>query len=146
MWRVGKLSTLNFQLPTLNFGAINAAPKYDLEERLLEYAARIIRLVERLPASRAGNHIAAQLLRSGTSPLPNHGEAQAAESRKDFIHKLKICHKELRESRRWLRLIQQVPLLKPAQVQPLADETEELIRIFAASLRTAASRKQTSES
>jgi four helix bundle protein len=146
MWRVGKLSTLNFQLPTLNFGAINAAPKYDLEERLLEYAARIIRLVERLPASRAGNHIAAQLLRSGTSPLPNHGEAQAAESRKDFIHKLKICHKELRESRRWLRLIQQVPLLKPAQVQPLADETEELIRIFAASLRTAASRKQASES
>jgi len=125
---------------------MNPAPKYDLEERLLEYAARIIRLVERLPASRAGNHIAAQLLRSGTSPLPNHGEAQAAESRKDFIHKLKICHKELRESRRWLRLIQRVPLLKPAQVQPLADETEELIRIFAASLRTAASRKQAFES
>jgi four helix bundle protein len=124
---------------------MNAAPRYDLEERLLEYAARIIRLVERLPDSRAGNHIAAQLLRSGTSPLPNHGEAQAAESRKDFIHKLKICHKELRESRRWLRLIQRVPLLKPAQVQPLADETEELIRIFAASLRTAAGRKPASE-
>ena len=111
--------------------------KFDLEERLLAYAARIIRLVEQLPATRAGNHIAGQLLRSGTSPLPNHAEAQAAESRKDFIHKLKICHKELRESRRWLRLVQRVPLLRPAQVQALADETEELIRIFAASLRTA---------
>ena len=111
--------------------------KFDLEERLLAYAARIIRLVEQLPATRAGNHIAGQLLRSGTSPLPNHAEAQAAESRKDFIHKLKICHKELRESRRWLRLVQRVPLLRPAQVQALAGETEELIRIFAASLRTA---------
>jgi four helix bundle protein len=80
-------------------------------------------------------------LRSGTSPLPNHGEAQAAESRKDFVHKLKICHKELRESRRWLRLIQRVPLLKAALVQSLVDETGELIRIFAASLRTASERK-----
>ncbi len=111
--------------------------RFDLEERLLAYAARVIHLVEQLPATRAGNHIAGQLLRSGTSPLPNHAEAQAAESRKDFIHKLKICHKELRESRRWLRLVQRVPLLRPAQVQALADETEELIRIFAASLRTA---------
>ena len=115
-------------------------PKYDLEERLLEYAARIIRLVETLPNNRAGNHVAGQLLRSGTSPLPNHGEAQAAESRRDFLHKMKICHKELRESRRWLRLVQRVPLLKPKLVQPLVDETEELVRIFAASLRTAASR------
>jgi four helix bundle protein len=101
--------------------------------------------VERLPDTRAGNHVAGQLLRSGTSPLPNHGEAQAAESRKDFIHKLKICHKELRESRRWLRLLQRVPLLKPAQVQPLVDETEELIRIFAASLRTAIKRTSNAE-
>jgi four helix bundle protein len=115
-------------------------PKYDLEERLLEYAARVIRLVEQLPNSRAGNHVAGQLLRSGTSPLPNHGEAQAAESRRDFIHKMKVCHKELRESRRWLRLVQRVPLLKPKLVQPLVDETDELVRIFAASLRTAASR------
>ena len=117
--------------------------KYDLEERLLEYAARIIRLVEKLPDTRAGNHVAGQLLRSGTSPLPNHGEAQAAESRRDFVHKLKICHKELRESRRWLRLIQRVPLLKPAPVQPLVDETEELVRIFSASLRTAQQRAKT---
>jgi four helix bundle protein len=114
--------------------------QYDLEERLLEYAARIIRLVEQLPTNRTGNHVAGQLLRSGTSALPNHGEAQAAESRRDFIHKMKICHKELRESRRWLHLVQRVPLLKPALVQPLVDETDELVRIFAASLRTASSR------
>jgi four helix bundle protein len=114
--------------------------KFDLEERLLNYAARVIRLVEKLPDSRAGNHVASQLLRSGTSPLSNHAEAQAAESRKDFIHKFKICHKELRESRHWLRLIQCSELLKAASVQPLVEETEELIRIFSASLRTATNR------
>jgi four helix bundle protein len=72
--------------------------EFDLEERLLEYAASIIRLVEKLAPTRAGNHVAGQLLRSGTSPLPNHGEAQAAESADDFVHKLKICLKELKES------------------------------------------------
>ena len=111
--------------------------RYDLEERLLEYAARIVRLVEKLPNTRAGNHVAGQLLRSGTSALPNHAEAQAAESRKDFVHKLKICHKELRESRRWLRLIQRVPMLKASAMQSLVEETEELIRIFSTSIRTA---------
>ena len=113
---------------------------YDLEERLLEYAARIVRLVEKLPNTRAGNHVAGQLLRSGTSALPNHAEAQGAESRKDFVHKLKICHKELRESRRWLRLIQRVPLLKAPAVEPLVQETEELIRIFSTSIRIASRR------
>ena len=68
---------------------------YDLEERLLEYSVRIIKIVEQLPNSRAGSHVAGQLLRSGTSAYPNHGEAQAAESPKDFIHKLRISLKEL---------------------------------------------------
>ena len=115
---------------------------YDLEERLLEYSARIIRLVERLPNTRAGNHLAGQLLRSGTSPLPNHGEAQAAESAKDFVHKLKICLKELRESWRWLLLIQRVPLLRPRLVDALVKETDELIRIFVRSIQTAEQRKR----
>jgi four helix bundle protein len=115
---------------------------YDLEERLLEYSARIIRLVERLPNTRAGNHVAGQLLRSGTSPLPNHGEAQAAESANDFVHKLKICLKELRESYRWLLLIQRVPLLRPRLVDPLVQETDELIRIFVRNIQTAEQRKR----
>lgn len=110
---------------------------YDLEERLLEYSVRIIRLVESLPNSRTGNHIAGQLLRSGTSPYPNHGEAQAAESSKDFIHKLSISLKELRETRRWLKLVQRIPLIaKPEILNDLLLETEELIKIFMTSIKT----------
>ena len=114
---------------------------YDLEARLLKFAARICRLVERLPRTRAGNHVAGQLLRSGTAPLPNHGEAQGAESPKDFIHKLRLSLKELRETKRWLLLIQEVPLLKaPSKLDPLIQENEELIRIFVTSIRTSTSR------
>lgn len=112
----------------------------DLEERLLDYAARIVRLVEKMPDTRAGNHIANQLLQSGTSPLPNHGEAEGAESRNDFVHKMSVCHKELRESRRWLRLIQRIPLMSDASaLDEDILETDELVRIFAASIRTARS-------
>ena len=80
--------------------------RYDLEERLLAFSVRIIKIVEQLPNTRTGNHVAGQLLRAGTSPYPNHGEAQAAESSKDFIHKLRISLKELRETQRWLKFIQ----------------------------------------
>ena len=111
--------------------------QYDLEERLLAYAADIIRLVEKLPQTRAGHHVAGQLLRSGTAPLPNHGEAQSAESSSDYVHKMSICLKELREAYRWLRLIGYVPLIKPPEsVDVLLRETDELIRIFVASIRT----------
>ena len=111
---------------------------YDLEDRLLEYAAGIIRLVRELPRDREANHVAAQLLRSGTSPLPNHGEAESAESPADFIHKLRVCLKELRETRRWLLLVVRVPLLnRNGGIESLLQETTELIRIFAASIRTA---------
>lgn len=103
--------------------------KFDLEQRLLDYAASIIRLVERMSSSRAANHVAGQLLRSGTAALPNHGEAQAAESPNDFVHKLRICLKELRETRRWLLLTKQVPLITPvSEVEPVLQETEELIK------------------
>jgi four helix bundle protein len=113
-------------------------PKYDLEERLLEFAVRIIRVAESIKKSRAGIHISDQLLRSGTSPYGNHGEVEGAESRDDFIHKLKVCYKELREARRWLRLIQRVPLVeKPDLLDRLLSEAEEIIRIFSASIRTA---------
>lgn len=111
--------------------------RYDLEDRLLEYAARIIRLVDALPGTRAARHVADQLLRCGTSPLANHGELQGAESRKDFIHKLGLCLKEIDEAWRWLRLIHRVPMLPPGKVEPLLAETNALIKIFAASIRTA---------
>ena len=111
---------------------------YDLEERLLEYSVRIIKIVDQLPNTRTGIHVAGQLLRSGTSPYPNHGEAQAAESPKDFIHKLSISLKELRETQRWLKLIQRVPLIKkPELLDDILTETDQLIRIFVTSIKTA---------
>jgi four helix bundle protein len=110
---------------------------FDLEDRLLEFSARVIRLVDALPNSRAANHLAGQLLRCGTSPYGNHGEVEAAESRKDFIHKLKICLKELKESRRWLRLVNKAEMLPAPKMAPILHETEELIMIFYASIRTA---------
>jgi four helix bundle protein len=113
-------------------------PAYDLEDRLLEFAANIVELTESLPNTRAGNHIAGQLLRCGTSSLSNHGEVEAAESRRDFLHKLRICLKELRETKRWLRLVGRVKKLgSPANFVICLNEVEELIRIFVASIRTA---------
>ncbi len=115
---------------------------YDLEERLLEYSVRIINVVEQLDNSKVANHVGSQLLRSGTSPYPNHGEAQAAESPKDFIHKLRISLKELRETQRWLKLIQRVPLLeKPELLDNILQETDELIEIFVTSIKTAEKNK-----
>lgn len=136
--------TLNIEHEISNVGrsgAISTArQKYDLEERLLSYAAEIIKFTEQLPKTRAGNHVAAQLLRSGTSPLSNHGEAEAAESHDDFVHKLKICLKELRESLRWVRLVQRSQLLPEKKTAPLESESDELIRIFVASIRTSKQR------
>src|SRR5215216_5005407 len=130
-------STSNFQRPTSNGGKQTEAV-FDLEERLLDYSALVVRLTNRLARTRSGNHVAKQLLRSGTAPLPNHGEAQAAESREDFIHKMCVCLKELRESRRWIRLIERVPLVRnPVETQAPLGETEQLIRIFAKSIQTA---------
>jgi four helix bundle protein len=143
----GRHSTFNIQRSTpknsdgavleFNEGA-GGSRKFDLEDRLLEFASSSIDLSEMLPNSRAGNHIAGQILRSGTSPYPNHGEAEAAESRDDFIHKLKICLKELRETRRWARLIKQKAWVKNEVTLPFVlGECDELIRIFHSSIRTA---------
>jgi four helix bundle protein len=112
--------------------------KFDLEERLLEFASAIIDLSEQLPDSRAGNHVAGQVLRSGTAPYPYHGEAEDAESRDDFIHKLKICLKELRETRRWARLIKRRAWAKDeTALLFVSSEVDELIRIFYSSIQTA---------
>ncbi len=72
---------------------------FDLEDRLIEFAVRAIQVAESLPKSRAGKHLTSQMIRCGTSPAPNYGEAQGAESRSDFIHKMKVCLKELRENK-----------------------------------------------
>jgi four helix bundle protein len=111
---------------------------FDLENRLIDFAVRIIRLAESLTKSKAGNHIAGQLIRCGTSPAPNYGEAQSAESRSDFIHKMKVCLKELRETRIWLLMIVRVDLMKKAsKLESLIHENDELISIFATSIKTA---------
>jgi len=115
---------------------------YDLEERLLDFSVRIINVVEKLATTKVGNHVANQLLKSETSPYPNHGGAQAAESPRDFIHKLRICLKELRETHRWLKLVPKVPLVsKPKRLDEILRETKESIRIFLASIKTAEKKK-----
>jgi four helix bundle protein len=107
-----------------------------LEERLLAFTASVVQLADTLPNTKAGNDIAGQLLRCGTSPLANHGEVEAAESRKDFLHKLRNCLKELRETWRWLRLIARLELADATRLRAALLEVEELIRIFAPSVRT----------
>ncbi len=117
---------------------------YDLEERLTVFAARIVSYVDRLPNSLAGRYYAGQLLRSGGSPALHYGEAQAAESDNDFVHKCKIALKELKESRVNMR-IQRLAKLMP-ETDPdltwLAQECEELIRIVAKIIANKRSKSQ----
>jgi four helix bundle protein len=112
--------------------------KFDLQDRLIDYAVSIIHLSEALPNTKTGNHIHSQILKSGTSPAPNYGEAQSAESTADFIHKLKIALKELRETEVWLKIIMRAKLITPKdKLSPLLTETDELISIFVKSIETA---------
>ncbi len=111
---------------------------FDLEDRLIDFAVRIIRLAESLPKTKVGNHVAGQLIRCGTSPAPNYGEAQSAESRADFIHKMKVSLKELRETRVWLLIIVRAKLIEStSKIEPLINENNELISIFVTSITTA---------
>src|SRR3954466_12776906 len=105
-----------------------ASRKFDLEERLIEFADRAILTTEQLPDTKAANYLASQLLRSGTSPALNYGEAQAAESKKDFIHKLGIILKELRETSICLKILDRRSLLKDTTI---IAENNELVAIFA---------------
>jgi four helix bundle protein len=114
----------------------------ELEERLIDFAVRIIKLVTNLPKTPAGKHIAGQILRSGTSPAPNYGEARGAESQADFIHKYGVVLKELNESFVWLRIIKRSELLNPELIAGILDENQQLCRIFTSSLKTARSNRQ----
>ncbi|HEX5790395.1 MAG TPA: four helix bundle protein [Luteolibacter sp.] len=130
--------TSNVEVKKVGYMKEGSDEVYDLEERLLNYGAAIIGLTRKLSTGEAERHVSHQLLRSGTAPLSHHGEAQGAESRADFIHKLSLALKEMRESERWLKLIRRAGLIQdPSKVDPLLSETDELIRILASSLRTA---------
>lgn len=109
----------------------------DIQERLIQFAVDVIKLCSMLPNTPAGRHIAGQLLRCGTSPAPNYGEARGAESRKDFTHKLGVVLKELNESGIWLEVIKRSELLTFDIIQPVAAESNEPSRIISSSIRTA---------
>ena len=109
--------------------SISKKPQYDLEDRLLDFAAQIVQLVDSLPSTKAGNQIAGQLLRCGTSPLSNHGEVESAESRKDSLHKLRICLKRCGKRNEWLRLVGRLNLTQDARLNGCLNKVEELIRI-----------------
>jgi four helix bundle protein len=135
---------MHFEHPTLNIEMEEQEkPKYDLEERLLDFGAGIISLTRKLNTNYAERHVGNQLLRAGTAPLSHHGEAQGAESPADFIHKMRLALKELRESERWLKLILRASLLpKEIDLSVLLNETDQLIRIFVTSIATAEKRRK----
>ena len=107
-----------------------------LEERLIDFAVRIIKLASALPNTPAGRHIAGQILRSGTSPAPNYGEARGAESKADFVHKIRVVLKELNETRIWLLIIERSKLLAATLLTDIIQENSELCKIFSTSLKT----------
>lgn len=111
--------------------------KFDLEERLIKFAVLILDIYEKVPENRAAEHLANQLIRSATSPALCYGEAQAAESRKDFIHKMAIALKEMRESLACLKIIHRRQYLKPEITESAITELNELISIFVKSIQTA---------
>jgi four helix bundle protein len=109
----------------------------ELEDRLIDFAVMVIDVVESLPNTKAGNHVGGQLIRSGTSPAPNYAEARSAESRKDFVHKMKISLKELRETMVWLKIIARKRLGDCRDIPASLGECAELIAIFTSSTKTA---------
>jgi four helix bundle protein len=113
----------------------------ELIERLINFAARVGKVVDALPDTRMGRHIGGQLVRSGTSPAPNYEEACAAENRADFVHKLSISLKELRESRCWIRLIIKTEMLPEHRMGELFDVCNQLCNIIAQSIVTAKKRR-----
>ena len=134
--RKTEYSISNIQYPIFKEGS------FDLKDRLIDFAVRIIRLSEALPTTKASTHVAGQILRSGTSPAPNYGEALAAESTADFVHKLKIALKELRETEVWLTIIAKAKLVPSAsRLNSLLKETDELSAILFTSIQTAKTRK-----
>src|SRR5438045_4762396 len=115
----------------------NANQTFDISERLIKFASLIIELCEILPPTFAGRHIAGQMIRSGTAPALHYGEAQGGESRGDFVHKMKVALKELRETFNALRIIKTMNWLPKEKLASLLDENNQLISIFVRSVETA---------
>src|SRR5262245_33663690 len=119
-------------------GVENAPSKADmLERRLIEFAARILDLSSQLPRTPQGRHVTQQILRSGTAVAADYGEARGAESRSDFIHKLRVVFKELNETTIWLELLIKTCPVVAENAIPIVAENRELCRIIAASIKTA---------
>lgn len=116
---------------------MNNKKTFDLQDRLINFSLLIMKIVDRLPKTYTGQHFARQLIRSGTSPSFQYGEAQAAESRKDFIHKLKIGQKELKETYICLNLIKKHPLLIDPILDEAISECDQLTAIIFKSISTA---------
>jgi len=112
-----------------------------LSDRLLDFAANIIKITDALPQTVAGRHIEGQLIRAGTSGGSNYEEACGAESRSDFAHKMSIVLKELKEARFWLRLISRTEMLAPHRIDPVLGECQQLCAIVAKSILTAKRRR-----
>jgi four helix bundle protein len=117
---------------------------FDLEDRLIDFAIKAVAIAEKLPQTKLGNHLAGQLVRSSTSTALNYGEAQAAESPNDFIHKMKVILKELREAKVCFKIIIKKPLLPSIEVENTLQENNELIAIFLKSIETAKRNRITS--
>ena len=122
---------------------MNEERKFDLEDRLIDFGARVIDVVDNLPTNRVGNYIAGQMVRCGLAPCLLYGEVQAAESRDDFIHKMKIALKELKETRVCIKLVIKKEMIKPAKrMDAIRKENEELIAIISKSIETAKKNNQ----
>lgn len=117
--------------------------KFDLEDRLVDFSVMIISLVDEIPRTKAGSHLSGQIVRSGTSVALNYGEAQSSESKRDFIHKMKVVLKELRETFVCLKILLKTKLFTTESlVEKLMKENNELISIFVKSISTAEKRKE----
>ena len=117
--------------------------KYDLEERLIKFAVEVIKRCNKLNGSYASQHLSKQLIRSSTSAALNYGEAQSAESAKDFLHKMKLCLKELRESLVNLKIQKEAELIREIdKLDVLIQENNELISIFVVSIRTSQNKRK----
>jgi len=129
--------SLAYRVPQQTPMSAHASKAVELQTRLISFAAKILGLYSKLNVTPEGRHIANQILRSGTATAANYGEARAAESRSDFVHKLRVVLKELNETAVWLQLIEETSLLPAQLIGPILAENQELCRIIAAPIKTA---------